>query len=210
MKLENPKYKTIAEGEYSAVIVDLTDLGNVKTLDGVFHKCRLILQVDDPRTECRENPTVRRDFVLSNAPNSRLVQFIQALFDRELSKEERLEFDVESLVGTACKVQIVHNPDKEDPDRVWANIDKVRGYPADLRPMRVTPYVREKDRNGKGKQLVSQPRKTSAEIAAEEKRLADFLNDDDMPTPNPPAAATEASTAVAATEYVGTDPDVPF
>ena len=132
------------------------------------------------------------------------MKFIEALFARELTNNERLDFDIESLIGTPCKVTIIHNTD--DQDRTWANIDCVKPYPRDLKPMHVTPWVRLKDRTTNGK-LVSQPRarvKTAAEIKAE----ADFVNEDDMPPSNP--TMSEPPAAAAAGEFVASDDDIPF
>ena len=161
-----------AEGLWSAVCVDVHDLGEVEsTFKGqtrMVHKVLLGWEIDnlDPKTKMRQ--VAYRRFTLSVGTKSNLYRFINTWRGKPLTDKEMDGFNVKKLLGAPCQLQIVHFH-KEDGSGVYANVDAALPLAKGMEKLVASgEYVRMKDRD------TDQGPPTSKPVAATDP-------DDDLP-----------------------------
>lgn len=144
-------YTPHPEGQFSAVCVDVHDVGLVTvTFNGRTHQkhkvdiyfwCGEWKELDDGR---RVPVTVRERFTLSLDERGRLRPFLESWRGRAFTEEEEKGFDLEQLIGAPAFVQVTHN---ESGGRVYANITTIMRLPKGMERLGIpTGYVRVKDR----------------------------------------------------------------
>ena len=74
---------------------------------------------------------ISRQYTLSLSPKSNLYRDLVAWRGREFIPAELAGFDLFSILGTSCQIQIVHN---ESEGRTYANVAKVMALPAVVVP----------------------------------------------------------------------------
>lgn len=109
------------EGTVQATLAEVRDLGLVDTVfNGVAKKTHKVMfrwQLAELDSE-KQPKRVYERFTLSLHEKSGLYKRIKGLF----SKEPPQSLDLEKLVGTNTNLVIVHNDNKKDPTRPYANI----------------------------------------------------------------------------------------
>ena len=139
------------EGLWSAVCVEVHDLGEVETTfkgqTKMVHKVLLGWEIDnlDPKTKKRQ--VAYRRFTLSVGSKANLYKFINTWRGKPLTEDEMKGFDVKKLLGAPCQLQIVHFH-KEDGSGVYANVDAALPLAKGMKKLAASgEYVRMKDRD---------------------------------------------------------------
>jgi hypothetical protein len=65
-----------------------------------------------------------------------------------------LPFDLENLIGATCALNVIHAEDKQEPGKWWANIGSIMALPEGMKPMDPGSFVRFKDREKDGGEVV--------------------------------------------------------
>ena len=148
---DTPKkeYPVAPEGLHQAICCDVVDRGMVTvTYDGVS---REVHQIEirwllDPELDAVERFMVSRRYTNSLNEKAKLRSHLQAWRGKNFTPEELQKFDLETLVGVNCQVQIVHALKKDGGK--WANVSAVVPLGNGMTKIRPSEtYVRVKDRN---------------------------------------------------------------
>lgn len=136
------------EGAYTAVCVDVVDLGFVETSFGTKHKVRIVFYAGEDTVDS-DNKTVAMllfsRFTASLHEKANLRTFLQSWRGRPFTEEELHAFDLESLVGAPALVQVMHN---KVGDKTYANITSIMRLPKGQKaPAIPSEYIRAKDRD---------------------------------------------------------------
>lgn len=151
-KKKKGEYSTPPEGLYSAVCVDVVDLGLVKTQWGENYKVQIRWQLEeqDPESDPQRPYMVLATYTNSLHEKSRLRPMLEAWRGRKFSAEELDGFDLEKLLGVNCQVQVIHNITDKG---TYANVQAVVPAPRNAMKLRASEdYIRVCDRteNGNG------------------------------------------------------------
>lgn len=145
------KFSTAPEGTFPAVCVDNIDLGKIKSMwDGEErerHMVRLVWQIDEEDADGKPY-FVKQDYTASLAEKAKLRKQLETWRGRAFTEVELFGFDLDSILGVGCLLNIVHN--KGSRGGTFANVGAVMKLAKGM----VTPkpdnsYVRVKDRKAK-------------------------------------------------------------
>jgi|ERR1051325_17953 hypothetical protein len=141
-------YELPAAGLYPAVCVDVVDEGYKPTQFGDKHKVRFVFQIDE-QTSKGYRHTVSSWFNLSMHENSSLRKFLEAWRGRPFTDQEINQppgFDLESVIGKPCTLNIVHN---ESNGKTYANVGSIAQHSSKFgQPIQPENYIRVEDREG--------------------------------------------------------------
>ena len=106
-------FKPAPQGTWPAVCVDVVDLGIVKPKNPNYNpshqiQFRWILDAEPPLENGQPYMASRR-FGLTLGKKSNLKPFIEAWRGKVFTEDELDEFDVETMIGVSCQLQIIHN-----------------------------------------------------------------------------------------------------
>lgn len=147
------------EGLHQAVCCDVVDIGLVKNQWGEQHKVELRWQLEVINPENHKPFMIVRRYTLSLNEKATLRQHLEAWRSRKFTAEELDGFDLETVIGANCQVQVVHTIGEDG--RKWGNLQAIVPLGRGQTKMRVTDdYVRAKDRDG--------ARPEEAEVAEDE------------------------------------------
>ena len=147
-------------GTYSAVCVDVVDLGELptgfKNDDGserVAHKVRIVWQVSK-KMENGKPFIVDNRYTLSfneyQGKKSNLLALVQAWGVNVMDLvDETNGYDVERLIGRTCLLNVVHARGVKDPTKTYANIASIMPLPEEFTPVKAQDYVRVVNREQK-------------------------------------------------------------
>jgi hypothetical protein len=132
------------EGLHSAVCVDVEDLGIRTGQYGPKHEVRIVWQLDLLDPESKKRFIVSAWFTLSLADKSKLRPFLEAWRGKKFTASELNQFDLESVIGANCQLQIIHTikPDGKTSSKVQAAVPM---RPSDQK-LHALDYTRMKDR----------------------------------------------------------------
>jgi len=123
---EKQVYEQLPAGNYQGVCYMVSDIGTQEfTWQGEVkhaHQVVLLYEVDEVMKEGKlagKRFVVSETLTLSFHEKAKLLQRIQGWLGRELSKEEMDGFDLESLIGKNCSINIITN------DKGYAKIGSV-------------------------------------------------------------------------------------
>lgn len=137
-------FKPAPEGLHPAVCVDVVDKGMVTGQFGTQHKIQLRWQLEERDSESGKRFMVVSTYTASLNEKATLRKVLESWRGRKFTADELEKFDLETLVGANCQIQIAHNI--KDGGRTYANVQAIvraaKGVPA-LRP---EEYVRDVDR----------------------------------------------------------------
>jgi hypothetical protein len=145
---DNDKVRELCPpGSYSAVCVDVVDLGVVESAyKGQIkkqHKCRILFEVAEQRQDGSPFYIGER-FTASLGEKATLRKFLEGWRGKAFTADELKGFDLEQLIGAPAIISVVHN---QNGDKTYDNIASasklMKGMPA-LKPN--PKYVRVKDR----------------------------------------------------------------
>lgn len=191
IKAPDQKFPTAPEGTFSAVCVDVIDLGKVenKVFGGMRNMVRLVWQIDeemDEETAQRfkmpngSRHIIKQDYTASLDEKAKIRKHLQSWRGRAFTPQELLGFDMETVVGVPCLLSIVHNTGSKGG--TFANVGAVMKLAKGSTAIKPAGYVRVKDRKPvsvEHPELVSAPRAKPVEEGP-----ADWdagITDDDVP-----------------------------
>lgn len=82
-------------------------------------------------------------YTQSLSPKSTLRPIIESWRGKKLTAEEAHSFDLSACVGKYADIQVIHSPNKSDPNKIHANIGAIipTRTPPDQRPAPVSPLI---------------------------------------------------------------------
>ena len=187
MALVTKAAQTVAKptGAFPAVVVDAIDAGwwppgpKAERPEYVHKvKLRFFYKGEDPETGAERGYYV--DFFASNSigDNSNLGKFLSAWRGKPFTREEKDGFDLETLIGTKCLINVV-----EAKKEGYVDVGSASKLPASLRalaPDIPSDYVRDKDT---AEPLWKQNPKPRAGVQHAKVTRADFDDTSDEPAP---------------------------
>lgn len=135
------------EGLWPAVAGDVVDLGMVNTQWGEKHKVQIRWFADaEPRRADRKPYMVSKKYTLSLHEKANLRLMLEVWRGRKFTEDELDGFDLESLIGVHCQIQVAHGQGDEGP---YAFPQVILKAVKNGRPVEVpSDYVRECNRPG--------------------------------------------------------------
>lgn len=164
-------FQPCPEGLWPAVAGDVVDLGMVQTQWGEKHKIQIRWFADaDPKRADRKPYMVSKKYTLSLHEKANLRLMLEVWRGRKFTDSELEGFDLETLIGVACQVQVAHGQGDEG---AYAFPQVILKAAKNGRPTEVpSDYVRECNRPGyKEPEPESQP----------ETDFNQEITDDDIP-----------------------------
>ncbi len=162
------------EGTWSAVCVDVVDLGVLEVAFGgknkKQHKIRIIWQIEEVMKDNKPY-TAQRRYTLSLHEKSSLRKDLESWRGRKFTQQELQGFDVETVIGIPCMLNIIH---EEKNGGAFANVASIMRLPKGLEPVKARDYIRVIDRKPE-----MQDEDQSAEYRGEPNELG--ITDDDIP-----------------------------
>jgi hypothetical protein len=105
-------FKPTPQGTHVARCFQFIHIGTVKeTIKGVeqeMNKIRLVFELPQELRDDGKPFTIGADYTLSMSPKANLKKFVDGMLGKSLDKQESGDFDVESLVGKACLLNVIH------------------------------------------------------------------------------------------------------
>ena len=121
----NKTFEAAPEGLWQAVCVDVVDKGMQMTPWGEKPKCAIYWQLSDDAglTEDRNRFLVVQQYGLSLHEKATLRKVLESWRGKQFSEQELQGFDLESVIGSNCQLQIVRVVKGEG--REYANVQAV-------------------------------------------------------------------------------------
>lgn len=135
------------EGVHQAVCVDVVDLGVIETTYAGStkqqHKIRVMWEINEQMSDGRPFIIGRR-YTLSLGEKASLRKDLQSWRGRPFTQAELMGFDVETVLGANCMVNVIH--DTKD-GKTWANVSAIMPLAKGMTKLQPSKdYVRMKDR----------------------------------------------------------------
>ena len=176
---ESKSYAPAPEGVHQAVCVDVIDKGliesafvNEKGQKKVQHKIDIAWQISELRDDGKRFVVYKR-YTLSLHEKAALRHDLESWRGRPFTRDEEMGFDVETVIGANCLVNIQHKPSK-DGSRTYANVVSVMPLIKGMPKLAALDYVRQQDQPA-----AETPSDTHAPVA--ETYDAPPLTEDDIP-----------------------------
>jgi hypothetical protein len=133
-------------GVHQAVCVDVVDLGILDvTWQGQTkrqHKVNFAWQIAEDRDDGKPFLVFKR-YTLSLHEKAGLRKDLESWLGRKFGREEEMGFDVETLIGRNCLLNITHN---RVADKTYANVQSVNPLMKGMQPMAARDYIRKCER----------------------------------------------------------------
>lgn len=133
-------------GVHQAVCVDVIDLGMLDvTWQGQTkrqHKVNIAWQINEDRDDGKPFLVFKR-YTLSLHEKAGLRKDLESWLGRKFGRDEEMGFDVESVIGHNCLLNITHN---RVSDKTYANVSSVSPLMKGMPTMSARDYVRKCDR----------------------------------------------------------------
>ena len=143
IKTNSGNFQPCPEYTGSAVCVDITPLKTVQTQYGPKEKFRFVFEIGDTKDDGTPWCVWSAPFTPSYHENSALRPFLKKWMGREMTPEEAKEFDLESLLGRAAHITVIH---EHSDGEVYANIALIQPDKS-AQPLKPSgKFVRMKDR----------------------------------------------------------------
>jgi hypothetical protein len=143
---DGTKFTPAPAGTHAAVCCDVRDLGILEvTWQGQVkkqHKVLVSWQIDEPRDDGKPYLVSRR-YTLSLHEKAGLRKDLEAWRGRSFTEDELHQFDVETIIGKSCMLQVIHRQSGSD---TYANVAAVMAMPKGMAAPKVRDYVRWIDR----------------------------------------------------------------
>lgn len=130
---------------HQATCVDVVDLGEVDTDFGRKFRIRLAWQIADVDTSTGERFTVVKTYTNSLHKRANLRADLESWRGKQFSEVEAKTFDLDTLLGANCLLQVVHKTSEHTGD-IYANVAVI--LPLQVGTPKLTPdrYTRAQDR----------------------------------------------------------------
>lgn len=140
------KFTPAPAGTHAAVCCDVRDLGVVKVewqgQTKQQHKVLISWQIDEARDDGKPYLVSRR-YTLSLHEKAGLRKDLEAWRGRKFTEDELHRFDVETIIGKPCLLNLIHAQSGGD---TYANVAAVMALPRTMPAPQVRDYVRFVDR----------------------------------------------------------------
>lgn len=113
-------------GNHLAVCYEVIDLGTQETNYGMKRQVWIGWETPHEQMEDGRPYVIGKPYTFSANEKSTLRQHLEAWRGRPFKDKELAEFEVQSLIGRGCFLNVVHN---ERDDRTYANIQSVAQLP---------------------------------------------------------------------------------
>ncbi len=139
-------YVNAPPGTYSALCVDVVDLGVLDTnYNGEVkpqHKIRIVWQIDENQQNGKPF-TISKRYTLSLHEKAALRKDLESWRGRPFTDQERAGFDLESLLAAPAMLSVIHN---SNGGKTYANVSAIMKLPKSMFPPVQNGYVRVCDR----------------------------------------------------------------
>lgn len=133
-------------GVHQAVCVDVVDLGIVEvTWQGKSkqqHKVNVAWQIDELRDDGKPYLVFKR-YTLSLSEKATLRKDLESWRGKKFTRDEEMGFDVESVLGANCLLNITHNV---VGDKTYANVVSIMPLVKGMPKIAARDFVRKQDR----------------------------------------------------------------
>lgn len=175
------RFSTAPEGTFPSVCVDIVDLGMVEnkfdTEAADRSMCRIVWQIDEQ--DDRGKPyMVRADYTASLHEKAKLRKVLESWRGRAFNAQELYGFDLETVIGTGCLINIVHNTGSRGG--TFANVGAVMKLARGMVAPKANGYTRVKDRAPEPEPAKPQRQERIAH-EQEPPAYAHGITDDDVP-----------------------------
>lgn len=128
----------IPAGNYLGRCYQMIEIGTVKeTILGtekIMHKVRIGWELPTElkvfKEENGEQPRViSKEFTLSMHEKSSLRIALKSWRGKDFTEDQAKSFDITSLLGVPCMINIIHKPAKSDPSKIYEEISGITGVP---------------------------------------------------------------------------------
>ena len=135
-------------GVHQAVCVDVVDLGVLDvTWQGVTkkqHKVNIAWQIAEDRDDGKPFLVFKR-YTLSLHEKAGLRKDLESWLGRKFGRDDEMGFDVESMIGRNCLLNITHNT-PSGGEKTYANVASVNPLMKGMTTLNARDYVRKVDR----------------------------------------------------------------
>ena len=142
-------YTPCPEGVCQAVCADVQDLGEMENsfTGKMVRKLRIVWQTEHKHEKYGRPHEVSMSYTQSLHEKAGLRKLLEAWRGRKFTAAELAGFDVETLIGANCQIQVMHRIGQDG--RTWANVASIMPIGKGMTKMAVSDgYVRRKDREG--------------------------------------------------------------
>lgn len=214
----------IPAGNYVARCYSMIEIGTVtETIQGQskqLHKVRIGWEFPNDQKvysqEKGEQPmTFSEEYTLSMNEKANLRKMLASWRGKDFTQDEAKAFDITSLIGKPCMMNIIHRPKATDPSIIYANIGSVSNIPKGLQvPPQINPtFILSYDDFSIEKfnslpDFIKDKMKLSVEFQAVSKILTNLAAKDAIPAPTRTATGDVVKSQQPVT--VGDEDDLPF
>lgn len=133
-------------GVHQAVCVDVIDLGVLETTwqgqTKKQHKVNLAWQINEDRDDGKPFLVFKR-YTLSLHEKAGLRKDLESWRGRKFTRDEEMGFDVETIIGANCLLNVTHN---NVGDKTYANVVSIMPLAKGMPQMSPRDYVRKVER----------------------------------------------------------------
>jgi hypothetical protein len=161
-------------GTHQAVCVDVIDVGmkpNKFKNGALQHKIDIAWQIAETRDDGKRFVLYKR-YTLSLNEKATLRHDLESWRGKPFTRDEEMGFDVESVKGANCLINVQHKPGSTDPNKVFANVVSVMPLLKGMPKLVADGYSRPVQENGQD---------TNGQAADYDDSPAAPLTDDDIP-----------------------------
>jgi hypothetical protein len=131
---------------HQAVCVDVVDVGLVEvTWQGQTkrqHKINVAWQIDEAREDGKRFMVFKR-YTLSLSEKANLRKDLESWRGKAFTRDEEMGFDVESVIGANCLLNVQH---RESKGNTYANVVAIMPLAKGMPKIQAVDYVRKVDR----------------------------------------------------------------
>jgi hypothetical protein len=132
------------EGLHRCVCADVIDLGMQPSFDKTseVHKIKFVWQTEDQNPKTKERYQIRSTYLtVSLNEKSNLSKLLEGWRGKIFTPEERRDgFDVETLKGVNCQIQVIHA--ESASGRKFGKVQAIIPPPKGVPPLMIEGYVR--------------------------------------------------------------------
>jgi hypothetical protein len=124
---DGQSFEPAPAGTHQAVCVDVIDIGmkpNKFKSGALQHKVDVVWQIADTRDDGKRFALYKR-YTLSLNEKATLRHDLESWRGKKFTRDEEMGFDVESVIGANCLINVQHAPGTSDPNKVFANVVSV-------------------------------------------------------------------------------------
>jgi hypothetical protein len=173
---DSKSYTPAPEGTHQAVCVDVIDLGmkpNPYKDWAQQHKIDLAWQINELRDDGKRFVVYKR-YTLSLNEKATLRHDLESWRGKPFTRDEEMGFDVETVIGANCLVNVLHKVGSKDTTKVFANVVSVSPLIRGMKQIKPEGYTRPTPQ-----QAASEPAQRDEDF--DHPPATEELTDDDIP-----------------------------